>query len=329
MMCFHLKSSIMLIATSLLLTKKKPSGRSFKPTYLQPTVYLHLKEEKMAERSKSATKAKRTSPSKSKTRTADKELQNAAAEEAAVGALNTAEGVENLEAASDVSAASRDLLAEGARDATRGVDALKAAQRAEKRSKKAVRESARDLAEGEELLTASEELAIQSDIVREMSSDDLDHGMKLASIAGQLWATSNVLENLDMPLLASFLDDKGQELQDLAVEVLLRSGTTRVLATAMAETGAEVGELAAGEVAEGIGRLIEAEELENQSELLQDAGEQLAEQGLAEVVASEELSEAAKEIRAEGVDEIATGAEEVGEAEIAKTEADGNKKTRS
>ena len=63
--------------------------------------------------------------------------------------------------------------------------------------------------------------------------------------------------------------------------------------------------------------------------MLQDAGEQLAEQGLAEVEASEELSEAAKEIRAEGVEEIATGAEEVGEAEIANAVADGNKKTWS
>ena len=279
----------------------------------------------MAERTKQATKAKRTSPSKSKTRTAAKQLQNAAAEEATVGVLNTAEGVENLQAASDVSAASRDLLAEGASDATRGVDALKAARRAEKRSKKAAREGARDLAQGGELLSASEELAIQSDIVKEMSAEDLDHGMKLASIAGQLWATSNVLSTLDMPMFSDFLDDKGQELQDLAVEVLLRSGATRALATAMAETGAEVGELAVDEVAEGIGRLVDLEELENQSELLEDAGEQLTEQGLEEVVASEDLSEAAKEIRAEGVDEIAIGAEEVGEAETAETVAEGLK----
>ncbi len=119
-----------------------------------------------------------------------------------------------------------------------------------------------------------------------MSAEDLDHGMKLASIAGQLWATSNVLETLDLPLFAEFLDDKGHELQELAVDVLLRSGATRVLATEMAETGAEVGELAIGEVAEGIGRLVESEELESQSDLLQDAGEQLEEQGLAEEVAS-------------------------------------------
>ena len=156
-----------------------------------------------------------------------------------------------------------------------------------------------------------------------MSADDLDHGMKLASIAGQLWAASNVLEMLDMPIFADFLDDKGQELQDLAVDELLRSGATRALATAMAETGAEVGELGVGEVAEGIGRLIESEELEDQSELLEDAAEQLEEQGMDEVLASEELSEAAKEIRAEGVAEIATGSEEVGEAETASAVAEG------
>ena len=142
------------------------------------------------------------------------------------------------------------MLAEGASDATRGVDAMKAAQRAEKRSKRAAREGARDIVQGEELLGAFEELEIESDLVKEMSSDDLDHGMKLAAIAGQLWAASNVLETLDMPVFADFLDDKGYELQDLAVEVLLRSGVTRVLAKSMAETGAEVGELGVGEVAE-------------------------------------------------------------------------------
>ena len=145
-----------------------------------------------------------------------KELQNAAVEEAAVGVLDAAEGLEDLQAAGDVSAASRDLLAEGASDATLGADALRAAQRAERRSKRAAREGARDLAPGEELLTASEVMTIQSDIVREMSADDLEHGMKLAGIAGQLWATSNVLDTLDMPLFAEFLDDKGYELQNLA-----------------------------------------------------------------------------------------------------------------
>src|SRR6266550_1797237 len=322
MMCFRPKSSIMLVTISLLSLNKKPYSRSFKSTYVQPITYFHSKEKKMAERTKQATKAKRTSPNKSKTRTAAKQLQNAAAEEAAVGVLNTAEGVENLQAASDVSAASRDLLAEGASDATRGVDALKAARRAEKRSKKAAREGARDLAQGGELLSASEELSIQSDIVREMSAEDLDHGMKLASIAGQLLAASNILSTLGLPLFSDFVDVKGQELQELAVEELLRSGASRALATAMAETGAEVGDLGIGEVAEGIELLVESEEQESQSELLEDAGEQLTEQGLEEVVASEELSEAGKEIRAEGVTEIAIGAEEVGEAETAEAVAE-------
>ncbi len=282
----------------------------------------------MAERTKPASKAKRATNAKSNASTTAKKLQNAATEEAALGVLDTAEGLEDLQAASDVSSASRDMLAEGASDATRGVDAMKASQRAEKRSKKAAREGVRDLAQGEELLSASEELEMQSDLVREISSDDLNHGMKLAAIAGQLWAASNVLETLDMPVFADFLDDKGYELQDLAVEVLLRSGVTRALANSMAETGVEVGGLGIGEVAEGISHLVESEELESQSALLEDAGEELTEQGLAEVVASEELSEAAKEIRAEGIDEIATGAEEVGVAETANAAADGQKKKR-
>jgi hypothetical protein len=229
----------------------------------------------MAEQSKKGAKAKRSSTSKTKRREAANQLQNAATMEATVGALNTAEGAADLQAASDVSKASRDLLAKGASDATRGAEALKAGRRQARRSRKAAVESVRDVAQGSELLSASEELAMQSAIVSEMSADELDYGMKLASIAGQLWATSTVLSTFGVPLIADFMEKKGQELQDLAEDVLLRSGATRALAKAMAETGAEVGELGVGEVAEGMNRLDESEELENQSELLADAGEQL------------------------------------------------------
>ena len=240
----------------------------------------------MAERSKQGNKAKRSSSNKSKGREAANGLKAAAATEATIGILDAAEGADDLQTASNVSAASRDLLAEGASDATRGVDALKAARRAGRRSKKAAREGVRDVAQGSELISASEELAIESALVSEMSADNLEQGMRLASIAGQLWAASNVLETLDMPLLSDFLDDKGQELQDLAVDVLLRSGATQGLARAMTATSAEVGELGIGEVAEGFDRLVESEELENQSELLEDAGEQLTDQALAEVIAA-------------------------------------------
>src|SRR6266487_6964119 len=74
-------------------------------TYFQPITYFHAKEKKMAERTKQGTKAKRSSTSKSKTREAANQLQNAAATEAAVGVLNTAEGAADLQAASDMSKA--------------------------------------------------------------------------------------------------------------------------------------------------------------------------------------------------------------------------------
>lgn len=277
----------------------------------------------MAERSKQGTKTKRASTSKSKAREAANGLQDAAATEATIGILNAAQGADDLQAASNISAASRDLLAEGASDATRGVDALAAARRTAKRSKRAAREGIRDVAQGSELISASGEIALQSAIISEMSAEDLDHGMHLASIAGQLWAASQVMDVLDMPMFSDFLDDKGQDLQDLAVDVLLRSGAKRGLASALAETSTEVGELGIGEVAEGIDQLVKSKALESQSELLENAGEQLTEQGLEEVLASEELSEGAKEIRAEGVAEVATGAEEIGEAETAETVAEG------
>jgi len=60
--------------------------------------------------------------------------------------------------------------------------------------------------------------------------------------------------------------------------------------------------------------------------LLAEAGDELTEQGLAEMEASQEMREAANEMRTEGVVEIATGAEEVGEAETAEAVAESMEK---
>jgi len=191
---------------------------------------------------------------------------------------------------------------------------------------KAAAAGVRDVEQGAELLAASEDLAVQSAVVSELSADDLNRGMKLASIAGQLQATSNVMATLGMPVFADFLEDKGEELQDLAVDELLRSGATRALATAMAETGAQVGELGADEVVKGINRLAESEAMEIQSQRLAQAGTELTEEGLAEMAASQEMRQASEEMAAEGVADIATGAEEVGEAETMETVAEATEK---
>jgi hypothetical protein len=214
-----------------------------------------------------------------------------------------------------MSTASRVMLAEGASDATRGIDAANAARLADRLGEAVATAGARDMSQAADLLAESEDLAVQSAIVSAMSVADLDRGMELASVAGQLEAASDMMGTLGMPVLAAFLDAKGEQVKRLAVNMLLRAGATRALGAALAETGVEVGDLGANEFAKGITRLAQAQAIESQSQQLARAGAELTEKGVAEMAVSQEARQAAQEMRAEGEATIATGAEEVGAAE--------------
>ncbi len=51
--------------------------------------------------------------------------------------------------------------------------------------------------------------------------------MELTSIARQLEAASDMIESLGMPILAAFLDSKGEQVKRVAVNMLLRARATR------------------------------------------------------------------------------------------------------
>ena len=202
------------------------------------------------------------------------------------------------------------------------MDAEHAARLAGKLGEAVANAGARDMSQAADLLAESEDLAVQSAIVSAMSAADLDRGMELASVAGQLEAASDMMGTLGMPVLAAFLDAKGEQVKRVAVNMLLRAGATRALGAAIAETGVEVGELGADEFAKGITRLAQAQAIESQSQQLAQAGAELTEQGVAEMAVSQEARQAAQEMRAKGVAEIAIGAEEVGAAEPTEAVAD-------
>ena len=59
-----------------------------------------------------------------------------------------------------------------------------------------------------------------------------------------------------MSILSAFLSDRSEVLTDLAVMAVVRSASTRTLAAALAVTGAEIGDLSASQVADGVTRLV-------------------------------------------------------------------------
>jgi hypothetical protein len=164
------------------------------------------------------------------------------------------------------------------------------------------------------MLAASEDLEAMSALVAVMGAEDLEHGMALARLSGELRAAYAIVRRLRMPVLASFLSDRSERLNFMAVDAVLRASGTRALGTALAATGKDIGELSAEEVAEGVTRLIASAALEERSEELEEEGEAYAEVGVDEVMSAAALGEVARDLTLEGITETSMAAAELGAA---------------
>jgi hypothetical protein len=170
------------------------------------------------------------------------------------------------------------------------------------------------VAQGADLLTASDDVAAMSAIVGLMGAEDLETGLEIARTAGELWAISDAVDLLQMPVLSAVLEDRGELLQRVAVDVMLRAASTRALSQVMATKSEEIAELGAEEVAEGVVRMAASEALAERSEDLEIVGIGLAERGEAELEVAAEASEFARDLAAEGVAEAVVGGAELGAA---------------
>jgi len=54
-----------------------------------------------------------------------------------------------------------------------------------------------------------------------MSAEDLDRGLKLARLAGEFGAVSDVIALVQLPMLAALMERRGENLQNIAVVVIL------------------------------------------------------------------------------------------------------------
>jgi len=172
-----------------------------------------------------------------------------------------------------------------------------------------------DMAEGAVALAASEDIAVQSAIMGSLSREDLATGMKLSAIAGQLRTARNVVAALDMPVLSDFLAEKSDELDEAATEQIFLMAATRALARSLAQTGADVADVGADAVSAGVARKEISRAAAGRAEELARSGEAQIIVGMAEMEAGSIIDEAARQIEASAVGEIAEGAEAFGQAE--------------
>jgi hypothetical protein len=171
-----------------------------------------------------------------------------------------------------------------------------------------------DMAEGVELLADSDDVKTIGAMISLLSLEDLDNGMALARLAGELSAVGLVTERMQMPVLSMFLDDRGEKLEQMAVDALLRAASTRALSKLALAKGMKIEAMAADEVAEGLARVAASEGLAERSAELAYAGVALAEKGIEEVETAAVAAGVAREVVKAGVAEVAEGAGEMGAA---------------
>jgi hypothetical protein len=126
-----------------------------------------------------------------------------------------------------------------------------------------------------------------------------------------------VLDALDMPVLSEYLAERGQRLQGIAADQLLRYTSTRALAGAIAQAGKDVEAMGEREVEEGAIRLAVSEAAAERSADLYQASDMLAGMADDELAVAVVAGKVARVAGEAGVAEVAAGAEAVGKGKAA------------
>jgi hypothetical protein len=229
------------------------------------------------------------------------------------------EGLETIASARGAVQVAAAEIGAAASDLTRAMDVEVVAGRLSRLSEVVGAAGVTDIAEGADLLATSEDVEDMSAIVGLMSLGDLERGLELGRLAGELSTIGGVIDQMQMPILSVVLNDRGNTLRRIAVDVILRAAATRSLSHALAATGRHIGEMGAEEAEEGTLRLVAADVAARRAEELAAAGAELELRGVAEAAVAQEAAAAARELVVEGAGELAEGSAEIGAAsEMAK-----------
>ena len=199
-----------------------------------------------------ATKSKKVSVSKTELEETAVGVEALAESRMEDGLIEVSAGAQELVAAKKVRRVARSAQTAGTVAVTHGVDQMIVADKLARLSEVVAAAGALDVAEGIDALATSEDIHVQSAVVASLSSAELARAMELGALSGQLGVASAVVSAREMPVLAAFLEDKGNLLRVFAVDSIMRAGAARALAQAMAATGAKVSDMGANEVAEGL-----------------------------------------------------------------------------
>ena len=253
-------------------------------------------------------KSKKTLVSREGLATTGTEMEIAGTVAAMAGANQMMQGAEEVKLSQDLGDYATVAAAAGASDLTRAADAALVADRVEELGGIVEAAGIIDMAEGIEMLEKGENVRAWGAVVGLMSEADLERGLELARLSGELETISDVIERLQMPVLTEFLDKRGERLQEIAVDVIMRAAGTRALGQAMGKTGKDIQAMGEQEMAEGAVRVAVSDVAKSRSRQLSKESNKLAERGVDTLMSAEIAGEAARMSAAEGAANIAEGA---------------------
>ena len=259
-------------------------------------------------------KSQRVSVSKRKLANTADEMEKAAITAAIVGEQEAIHGAEKLKAAKEMGDVGAVVFAKGASDITRAEDEQVMSARMAVLSDVVATAGVVDVTEGAEMLAASEDVGVLSALVGMMSVDDLEHGLELARLSGELHTASEMVDALHMPVLSTFLSERAVRLHEMSVEQIRLAISTDGVSQVLAAAGQRITALGENEVEEGLVRLAISEAVSEQSAAMSRASEDLAVQGIEEMVIGVEVTQVAREEAMEGVSEISSGSAVIGAA---------------
>ena len=261
-----------------------------------------------------STKQRRVSISKRKLAETADEMEGAAIVAAITGEQEVIHGVDQMKEAREMEAVGTAFIAQGASDLTRAVDEKVVSQRMAVLSDVVATAGVIDVAEGAEMLAASEDVGVMSALVGMMSREDIEHGLELARLSGELHTVSEMVEALKMPVLSTYLYERASRLHEMSVEQIRVAISTDGVSQILSAAGQRINTLGENEVDEGMVRLATAEAVSAQSAARSKASEDLAVQGITEMVIGGEIADAAQAEAVEGASDISSGSAVIGAA---------------
>jgi hypothetical protein len=263
---------------------------------------------------KKATKSRRVSISKRKLAETADEMEGAAIVAAITGEQEVIHGADQLKEASEMDAIGTAFIAKGASDLTRAEDEKVVSQRMAVLSDVVATAGVVDVTEGAEMLAASEDVGVMSALVGMMSRDDIEHGLELARLSGELHTASDILGAMKMPVMAAFLTERAVRLHEMSIEQIRIAISTDGVSQILSGAEKRINTLGENEVEEGLVRMAVSEAVSAESAARSYASEDLAVQGIEEMVIGSQVSEAAREEAVQGAAEISSGSAVIGAA---------------